>query len=476
MSWMLLLQSEFRRVRKAVVSLGSTHPIVLAAIPAVAVCAVVLAVRAGEAFFIIAFIPGGLSGFTIFLLIVGAVCGYAVSLMLPRETYFDEQFRSIPIRKIDLLMGLRALPLVLMTGLATILVMAMLWRIYAIVGVPATAFWVGIAGILFMSVSIQGASLSEAVRGHASWGFFSLATLAVASTPVVVLMLSAVIDSPWRWLATYLPQASLRLGEFSLALPPVHVAAIGAGISMLLSAFAWIGYSLRADRPPRQRRLHLTVPMGKGAVTTCLSWAILTTLRQSDSRNFLILTVTIGIGAVVLLSSWPVRGTDTLMLLLTSNLVLYSTALAVLTLSEDREAASWLVKTIPVSRRTVALAWCIPTCLLVFTVGTVSSLPAVIGFGRGITVWLLIVLLVAYACCTPVIGRLLPWNRRSPSRQLLISVALMVGAGATFYLFDWLGTLAAPIFGSTVLFVPVGGFLLLIGAGALSTAIEWADS
>lgn len=228
MSWMLLLQSEYRRVKKAVLTLGSTHPLVLAAAVALAVSAVVLAVQVGEALFVISFIPGGLSGFTIFILLAGAVLGFAASLVLPREAYFDEQFRSIPVRRIEMFIGLRALPLVFIMSLIAIPTLAMLWRLYALVGVPVPGFWVGIVGILYMAVSIQGASISEAARGHGSWGLFSVATLVIAGTLVMSLLPSVVTNSPWLWLATYLPQASLHLEEFSLTLPPVHIAVVGA--------------------------------------------------------------------------------------------------------------------------------------------------------------------------------------------------------------------------------------------------------
>ena len=476
MSWMLLLQSEYRRIKKAVLTLGTTHPMVLGAVAALAVIAVALAARAGETIFVISFIPGGLSGFTIFILLIGLVSGLSMVLILPREDYFDEQFRSTPVRKIELFMGLRAVPLIFVMGVIAIPTLVMLWRLYVALGVPAAGFWTGVVGILLMSVSMQGASVAEAARGHRSWVLFSLATLAMAGTLVVSLLLSVVTDSPWFWLATYLPQSSLHLGEFSLTLPPVHVAVLGAGISILLSALAWIAYSFRPNPPPRQRGLQLTIPVGKNILTACISWTALTTLRQPHSRNLLAMAIATGIGAMVLLSNWTVSETHSLMVLLTSNMVLYVTALAVLAFSEDREAASWLVKTVPVPGKSIALAWWIPACLLVFTMGSLSALPAVLGFGDASTVWMLMTLLVVYACCTPIIGRVLPWNRRSPSKQLLVTIALIAGVGATYYLFDQIGTLTGLILGSNTLVIPIAGLLLLMGASALSIAIEWADS
>lgn len=218
----------------------------------------------------------------------------------------------------------------------------------------------------------------------------------------------------------------------------------------------------------------------KGIITACISWAVLTVLRQPDSRNLLALAIATGMGTMVLLSNWTVSGTHSLIVLLSSNMALCVTASAVLTLSEDREAASWFVKTVPVPGRSIALTWWIPACLLVFAIGSLSALPAAVGFGPSSTTWQLIVLLAIYACCTPIVGRILPWNRRSPSKQLLVTVALIAGVGATYYVVDLLGNLATgPIFESSTLIIPISGLLLLLlmGAGALaSTAIEWMDS
>ena len=164
------------------------------------------------------------------------------------------------------------------------------------------------------------------------------------------------------------------------------------------------------------------------------------------------------------------------MVLLTTNMVLSVAALTILTYSEDRDAAAWLMKTIPASARSIALSWWIPASFLMSVVGTLTVLPLVLRVGQGSVVWVWSMLLITYACCTPIIGRLLPWNRRSPSRQLIVTFALTVMVGAMLYLFDGLEVLVGPVLASNVLFIPTVGLIALVGTGVLSAAIEWMES
>lgn len=267
MSWILLLQSEYRRIKKGFYALATTQPMILLAVVALAIGAIALAVRAGETLFIISFIPGGLSGITVFVLLVGLISGFAITLILPKATYFDEQFRSVPIRDIETYVGLRALPLVIMAVVIAIPPMLMLWRIYTLVGVETSTFWVIVASILFVAVALQGSACSEALRGHRSWILLFVGTLGIVGSIVVSLLLPMNSHTSWAWLATYLPQASLSQGEFSLALPTVYAALVGAVVSLFLSASAWTIYSFRPDPPFRRRRLRPVFPIGRDLST-----------------------------------------------------------------------------------------------------------------------------------------------------------------------------------------------------------------
>ena len=108
MPWAILLQSEYRRVKKATLDVASTNPIILVAIVGVSVGSVVIAVRLADVFAILSVLPGGASSVTVFLLLIGLIVGISFALLLPKEQYFDEQFQLVPVRKAEIVVGLRS--------------------------------------------------------------------------------------------------------------------------------------------------------------------------------------------------------------------------------------------------------------------------------------------------------------------------------------------------------------------------------
>ena len=471
MLWAVLLQSEYRRVKKAALELARTNPIILVAIVALAAGSVAIAVRFGEFFAILSLIPGGISGVTILLLLIGLTTGATLSVIGPKAALFDEQFRLVPVRHVTMFVGLRGLPIILLATIFTVPMLAMTWRLYSLVGVPTPIVWAGVFGALYVSAILQGAAILEAFRGYQSWSLFGVATVALMGTIGVSFLLSFGIHGPWVWLAIYLPDGSLNPGGFAVVLPPSYVAAIGAAGSMALSAIAWIIYSLRPDRPPRMRGIEFTAPMGRNVPSAFAVWALLTTLRQGHSRNALALTMLTGIGAAVFLYRWH-SGTSSILVVLLAALLFMMSAGVVLAFSEDRWEGTWLIKTVPASGYSIGLAWSIATSVLTIAVGFLVVAPMLVGVGYA-AIQILLLFLVAYACSVTVVGRLLPWRSKSYSDQILTAFALMFGVAVAYYLGitigTWIGGIIEPI-------VPVVAFALLGGTGISSVAIEWLDS
>lgn len=477
MPWAVLLQSEYRRVKKAILDIARTNPIILVAIVAVAAGSVAFAIRLADFFSILTVIPGGASGITIFFLLTGFVVGLAFALLLPKERYFDEQFRLVPVHKVEILTGLRVLPFVLIIGVTAVPLLAMIWRLYALAGVPAHGAWAIAFGFLYLSAAVQGAAVSEVLRGYRSWGLFWLGTLALLGTVAVSFTLSLGAQGSWSWLATFLPVATLDPdGTLKATTPPIHIVVVGVVSSAVLSVTAWIAYSLRPDSPPRRRIVEFSAPVGKSTPTAFTAWAMLTTLRDGQARSMLTLAAFVGIGAQ-LLFSWLDSDVTDVLASLTFLMILYLAAPVVLLLSEGRQLGIWLLKTVPASGMSIGLAWWISTSVLTIAVGVVVLIPSLVGFVResGMAVWLMIALIVIASSAT-LVGRLLPWSRESPARQLFSGLAMMVASGGLFYVGITVGGLAEGILGESVLIVPIVGLLVFAGTGAFTVAIEWLDS
>ena len=336
MPWAILLQSEYRRVKKATLDVASTNPIILVAIVGVAVGSVVIAIRLADVFAILSVLPGGASSVTVFLLLIGLIVGISFALLLPKERYFDEQFRLVPVRKAEMVVGLRVMPFVLVVGVTAVPLLAMAWRLYALVGVPAHGAWAMVFGLLYLSAAVQGAAVSEALRGYRSWGLFSLGTLALVGVVALSVGLSLGVRGSWVWLATFLPVTTLDPdGTLGATVPPMHIVVLGVASSAVLSVTAWIAHSLRPEPPPRRRRIEFSVPIGKSTPGALTVWATLTTLRESQSRSLLTLAVLVGIGTAVLFS-WLGGDTADVFGPLVLFTILYLAAPVVLLFSETR--------------------------------------------------------------------------------------------------------------------------------------------
>ena len=477
MPWAVLLQSEYRRVKKAILDIAHTNPIILAAIVAVAAGSVAFAVRLADLLAILSVIPGGASSVTVFFLLTGFVVGLAFALLLPKERYFDEQFRLVPVHKIEIFIGLRVLPFVLIIGVTTVPLFAMMWRLYALAGVPVHSAWALVFGFLYLSAAIQGAAVSEVLRGYRSWGLFWLGTLALLGTVTVSFALSLGAQGTWSWLATFLPVATLDPeGTLKATTPPVHIVVVGMVSSAFLSVTAWITYSLRPDPPPRRRIIEFSAPVGRNTPAAFTAWAMLTTLREGQARSMLALAAFVGIG-MPLMFSWLDSDVTDVLALLTFFMILYLAAPGVLLFSEGRRLGNWLLKTVPASGMSIGLAWWISTSLLTIAVGVVVLTPSLVGFVResSMAVGLMLALIVIASSAT-LVGRLLPWSRESPTRQLFSGLAMMVTSGGAYFVGFRIGGLAESMLGESVLIFPIVAVLLLAGTGALSAAIEWLDS
>jgi hypothetical protein len=475
MRWAVLLQSEYRRVKKAALELARTNPIILLAIVAVPGGMLSFAFRAAEFFAVFAFIPGGLAGLHVLLLSFGLVTGVSFALTAPRERSFDEQFRLTAARPLEVLLGLRVLPLLIVVGVLAAPFVVMVWRVYALVNVPAPGAWAGVFALFYLTAAIQGAAAAEALRGYRAWQLFALATAALLGTVGVSLALAFGAHVPWYWLATYLPVADFGLGGFAATLPPAPVTALGATATAILSVIAWTAYSLRLDPPLNRRRITFSAPIGGGIVGVFCAWSALTLLRQGQARSMLALTLLTGIGAAALLSRWPSSGTVTAAVLLTAPLLLFLAATAVLTLSEDRVAGAWLLKTLPAAGASIGLAWWAATALLTVLSGSMALAPSAAFSGSGVVSFML-VLLSAFAAVTPLVGRLLPWSRQSFFKQLAAAIGLFVGVLAAY---SASGLLAAPLahtLGAETLSVPLTALAVLAAAAAASVTIEWLDA
>ena len=477
MPWAVLLQSEYRRIKKATLDLARTNPIILVAIFAVAAGTLAVAVRLADVLSILSALPGGPSSASVFLLFIGLIVGASFSLLLPEERHFDEQFRLVPVQRTGILIGLRVLPFVLIVGITAVPILAMMWRLYTLVGLSAHGTWVVVFGLLFLSAAIQGAAVSEAKRGYGSWGLFSLGTLALVGTVVMSAGLSLGVGGSWNWLATFLPVTTLSPdGKLGATVPPIPVVVVGVAFAVVLSVVAWIAYSLRPAPPPRRRRIEFSVPIGRGTPGAFTAWATLTTLRESQSLSMLALAILVGIGTAVLFS---LLGGDTADVLgpLVLFTVLYLSAPVVLLFSEGRALGIWLLKTVPLSGTSIALAWWISTLLLTVAVGIMVLIPSLVGFAReGGTAVGLVFALIVIASSATLVGRLLPWSRESPAKQLFSGLSMMVASGGVFYVGIQIGGLVDRILGESFLTVPTIGLLLLAVTGASSAAIEWLDS
>ena len=345
-------------------------------------------------------------------------------------------------------------------------------------GSSASGAWAVIFCLLYLSAAIQGASLSEALKGYRSWRLFLLGTLALAGTVALSAGLSLGVDGSWVWLATFLPLTTLGPdGALGATLPPIYIVAVGVVSTAALSVIAWIAYSLRSTPPPPHRkRIEFSVPIGKSTPGAFTAWATLTTLRESQARNLLALAVLVGIGTAVLVS-WLGGDTADVLGPLVLFFVLYLAAPVVLLFSEGRLLGVWLLKTVPVSETSIGLAWWFSTLLLTVTVGIMVLLPSLVVFVRdgGTAVGLMFALIVIASSAT-LVGRVLPWSRESPARQLFSALAMMVASGGVFYVGIQIGGLVAGVLGESVLTVPIIGLLLLAATGASSAAIEWLDS
>ena len=478
MLWAVLLQSECRRVKKAATELGRTNPIVLAAIAALAAGITALSVRSADFFAAFSLVPGGLSGLTVVLLLFGSVMGFVFALTLPKEEYFDEQFRLTKVSPMDISIGLRGIPLLLAAGASGVPAAAMMWRLYALVGVPAHGAWAAVFAILYLSAAIQGAAIVEAARGYRSWRLFAVATLALGGALAGSILLYFPSQDPWYWLATYLPSASIEADGFAVTLQPAYAAAIGAAGSGVLSVAAWTAYSLRPDGPRRRRRIEFSAPIGAGMIGAFPAWAALTIVRQREGRNLLALTMLTGVGAAALLSRAPGSGTASILVTLTASMVLIQAAVVVLTFSEDRAEGSWLVGTIPVSPASIGLAWWMTASSLTAAIGYLALAPSIIWFSPDGVAMFLTLLIVIYASVAAVVGRILPWSRESPARQLAATAAVVAGAAIVYYAYYTVSQFAAQIedgFGTNAASLAMIG-LMLLAACASSAAVEWMKS
>ena len=104
-------------------------------------------------------------------------------------------------------------------------------------------------------------------------------------------------------------------------------------------------------------------------------------------------------------------------------------------------------------------------------------IPSLVGFVResSMAVGLMFTLTVIASSAT-LVGRLLPWSRESPARQLFSALAMMVASGGVYFVGIEIGGVVEGILGESVLIVPIAGILLFAATGALSAAIEWLDS
>ena len=473
MPWMALLQSEYRRIRKGVLELGRTHPIIIPAVVAVAVGVLALAARTGEVLALVAFVPGGLSAVVFFLLSVGALIGFSLSLTAPNISYFDEQFRLVPVRTVEIFVGIRAVPFILVTTLMAIVMSTMVWRLYAVVGVPASGIWAGVFGVLYIGVGIQGAAVAEALRGYRSWKLFAAATFALGCTFVISLLSSFGVQDPWTWLATYLPSASVGPdGVLVTAVPPLHLSAIGVAATPFFSVISWTAYSLRPDPPPRRRKLVVSVPTGNNVFIAFAVWAALTTLRYGPSRNRVVLAVLAGLGAAALLSRIQ-AGSSVLAILVVFGLFVIASEVA-LVLSEDRSIGSWLIRTVPVHAWLIGLAWWTSISLLVIAVGTLAAAPSILGFTHSSIVDVAPIAIL-YASSAAVVGRVLPWSRQSLPKQFLTSFAVTVGAAAGYAAIIGVAARTEAFVGSALPAAAFAAGLIVVSAG-LCAVIEVIDS
>ena len=478
MLWAVLLRSEYRRVKKAVLELARTNPVVLAALVAAAAGVTALGVRSADFFAAFSLVPGGLSGLTVVLLLFGSMMGFTLALTLPREEYFDEQFRLTKVSPMDISIGLRGIPLLLAAGASGVPAAAMMWRLYALVGVSAHGAWTAVFAILYLAAAIQGAALAEALRGYRSWMLFAAATLSLSGALAGSVILSFPAQDTWYWIATYLPSASIDSDGFAVTLQPAYAAAIGAAGSVVLSVAAWTAYSLRPDRPRRRRRIEFSAPIGAGILGAFPAWAALTIVRQRQSRNLLALTMLTGVGAAALLSRAPSSGTASILVTLTASMVLLQAAVVVLTFSEDRSAGSWLVGTIPASAASIGLAWWAAASSLTAAIGGLALAPSIIWFSTDGVAMFLTLMIVIYASVAAVVGRILPWSRESPARQFIATAAVMAGAAIVYYAYYTVSQFAVQIedsLGTNIPALPMAA-LLLLAACASSVAVEWMKS
>lgn len=478
MLWAVLLQSEYRRVKKAALELARTNPIILVAIVALAAGVTALGVRSADFFAAFSLVPGGLSGLTVVFLLFGSVMGFTLALTLPMEGHFDEQFRLTKVSPMEISIGLRGIPLLLVAAASAVPPVAMMWRLYALVGVPTHTAWMGVFAILYLTATIQGAALAEAPRGYRSWRMFAIATLFLSGALAGSVILSFLAQDTWYWLATYLPSASIGPDGFAVTLQPAYAAVVSVAASMVLSVAAWIVFSLRPNRPRPRRRIEFSAPMGAGIHGAFPAWAGLTILRQRESRNLLVLTILTGIGTAAFLSLAPSSGTVPILVTLIASMILLQAAVVVLTFSEDRSAGSWLIGTIPASAASIGLVWWVAASSLIAAIGCLALAPSIVWFSTDGTTMFLVLSIAIYASVATIVGRILPWSRESPARQFVATAAMMGGVVLVYYVYYTVSQFASQIEDSLGTNIPSFSMvaLLLLAACASSVAVEWMKS
>jgi len=409
------------------------------------------------------YLASGLRPVLFTLVALSAVAGAILATMAPRFDELDGQLRSLPVSGVEAFLGLNAVPLLVVCGVMGIPQFVFALRLFSETRTPTPIVFAALFFVAHLSSAVVGACAAEAIRCRCrtgrAWGALGAAVTSIVATAIAGRL--GGLGSGW-WLAGLLP---VSRGSA----PPVIVAVAGLVVSTTLAAWSWIVLGAEPSSGREKRDCLRSHAMGTTVTGVMGRWLALAATRSARTRRLVLLALLSG--PVIFGTTRIVLGGDARLLfpLCVFVVLLLSTCVA-LALSADLAASQWLWRTAPMAPTGPGATWWIVVTVfgVVVALGA-GAVPAAI-LGRSYLGFLLVLTLVACPLAA-AIGRILPWDDHSPTRQLAAGGLEAVGVVAGFQAAVWM----AGRLGTTVGLVVVGS-AIVTATLLLSVHVRWRTS
>jgi hypothetical protein len=425
MPWKRLLTAEALGLARRSRDVLAANPVLGLLVPAGAGAIVVAASAAGDQLAALAPVdPDGafrasvLATMALLLFVVGIV----VSGQAPSIDRYDEQMRSIPVSRLDLYLGITAIPLIAAFGALGVAFIPFGLGLFGALGVVAAASWAVVFAIGQLACLVIGATVGEAARRTAGRNPRArrarAAGLALLLVAVGLPILAGPAERRWTWIQANLPLTSTNAPE------PLHVATVVAVAVMAIAALLLLG---QGDRRPRVHSVTRRSWRLRGSPFRVLpTWMALTAWRDREVRNeaLLALGATAFAGAILQLT---LAERASLLVPATAATLMLIAGAPALVLSRPMHLGSWLLWTAPLPRRRLALAAFSGLAVVALVLAIGVTLPLAVAYGLVAPFVALAALVLAPVAAA--IGRLWPWDSRSMARQVATGLLMFVAFG-----------------------------------------------